>query len=175
MDDDPRRRFEALWARHHPRVLAYARRRAAADVAEEVAAEAFAVAWRRLGDVPQDAGPWLLGVARNLLANRARGERRAGALARRLGRERPAPAPDPADLVGDDRPLRAAFAALSARDREVLALVAWEGLAPREVAAVLGIPAPMASARIHRARARLRRGLAAAGPEAVPATREETS
>jgi DNA-directed RNA polymerase specialized sigma24 family protein len=62
-------------------------------------------------------------------------------------------APDPADLVGDDRGLREAFAGLSSRDREVLALVAWEGLGVREPGVVLGVPTAMASARIHRDRA----------------------
>jgi RNA polymerase sigma-70 factor (ECF subfamily) len=155
MDDDPpRRRFEAMWAAHHPAVLAYARRRAPGEAADEVAAEAFAIAW-------------LLGAARRVLANQRRGERRAGALLARLGAQSSVVAPDPADLIGGDRGLREAFATLSARDREVLTLVAWEGLAPREVATVLGVPAAMASARIHRARGRLRRALDAR--ESVPA------
>jgi len=157
-DDESRRRFEAMWRAHHPTVLAYALRRAPPPVADEVAAEAFAVAWRRLGDVPDEPGPWLIGVARRVLANRRRGDRRAGALLFRLGAVGDRAAPDPADLVGDGA-LRAAFATLSSRDREVLTLVAWEGLSTRELAAVLGIPAPMASARLHRARTRLRRAL----------------
>lgn len=158
-DDEARRRFEAMWTAHHPAVVAYARRRAPQATADEVASEAFAVAWRRLRDVPADPLPWLLGVARRVLANRRRGERRALALAGRIGAFPAVAAPDPADLVGSDHGLREAFAALSDRDREVLALVAWEGLEAREVAVVLGVPAAMASARIHRARARLRRGL----------------
>lgn len=158
-EDEARRRFEAMWAVHHPAVLAYARRRAPTEVADEVASEAFAVAWRRLGDVPDDAGPWLIGVARRVLANRRRSGRRAGALLVRLGAQPAATAPDPAELLNGDHGLREAFAALGPRDREVLALVAWEGLAPREVAVVLGVPAAMASARIHRARSRLRRAL----------------
>jgi RNA polymerase sigma-70 factor (ECF subfamily) len=133
--DEARRRFEVMWAAHHPAVLAYARRRAPAEVADELAAETFAVAWRRLHDVPDDAGPWLLGVARRVLANRRRGARRAGALLARLGAQPWVAAPDPADLVGGDRGLREAFAT------------------------VLGVPAAMASARIHRARGRLRRAL----------------
>jgi RNA polymerase sigma-70 factor (ECF subfamily) len=166
--DEARVRFEAMWRAHHPAVVAYLRRRAPGEVADELAAEAFAVAWRRLGAVPGEARPWLIGTARRLLANRRRGERRAAALARRLLAQAPVVAPDPADLVGGDRGLQDAFAALPARDREVIALVAWDGLTPREVAAVLGIPAPMASSRIHRARARLRRAL-----EATPATARE--
>lgn len=166
-DDDPAGRFERMWDAHHGAVLAYARRRAPAALADDVAAEAFAVAWRRMDEVPADPGPWLIGVARRVLANRRRGERRAGALLARLGMERAVCAPDPADLVGADLALRDGFASLSARDREVLALVAWEGLGAGEVATVLGVPTPMASARIHRARTRLRRALAEA---VTPAT-----
>lgn len=169
-DDEARRRFRAMWEAHHGAVLAYTRRRAPRELADEVASEAFAVAWRRMGDVPDEPQPWLLGVARRVLANRRRGERRLGALRARLGMERVATAPDPADLVGDDDALRRAFAGLSAADREVLALVAWEGLAAGEVATVLRIPARMASARIHRARTRLRAALA---PPAAPAPAPE--
>lgn len=125
------------------------------------------VAWRRLGEIPADPGPWLLGVARRVLANRRRGDRRAGALVDRLGWERAVCAPDPADLVGADHALRDAFAALGDRDREILGLVAWEGLTVAQAAVVLGLPAPMVSARLHRARGRLRRGLARA--DAIPA------
>lgn len=166
---DPAARFAALWTTHHPAVLAYARRRTTSGLADDVAAETFAVAWRRMDDLPADPLPWLLGVARRTLANRRRGERRAGALIARLGRERHVCAPDPADLVGSDDALIAAFAGLSAPDREILTLVAWEGLGPGEIARVLGIPAPMASARIHRARTRLRAALDAHGAP-VPAT-----
>ena len=127
--------------------------------ADEVAAETFAIAWRRIDDVPSDPLPWLIGVARRVLANRRRGERRAGALVARLGLERAVCAPDPAELVGD-RTLGFALATLSARDREILALVAWEGLTTAEVATALGITTAMASARLHRARTRLRRALA---------------
>ncbi|MGD9696640.1 MAG: RNA polymerase sigma factor [Thermoleophilia bacterium] len=168
-DADPRDRFERIWDDCYEHVLAYLARRAPGD-AGDLAAETFAVAWRRIGDVPREPLPWLYGVARRVLANRRRGDRRAGALVARLGGERPGSAPDPADLVGSDEALRAGFAALSDADREILALVAWEGLRPGEAAAVLGIPAPLASARLHRARARLRRALAAADAPPTPTT-----
>src|SRR2546423_158376 len=45
-------RFEALFHQHADAVLAYAIRRSDADTAEEVVAETFAVAWRRLDVVP---------------------------------------------------------------------------------------------------------------------------
>jgi RNA polymerase sigma-70 factor (ECF subfamily) len=59
-----------------------------------------------------------------------------------------------------------ALAALSPADRELLLLSAWEGLAPREIARVLGVPAPVVSARLYRARRRLAAGLTLCGEPA---------
>jgi DNA-directed RNA polymerase specialized sigma24 family protein len=65
-------RFEGLFRQNYAAVRAYALRRAPHDVAQDVAAETFLVAWRRLDDVPDDALPWLYGVARRVLANQRR-------------------------------------------------------------------------------------------------------
>ena len=79
MDHDVNRReggFNALYDAHYSAVRAYAWRRAPA-FADDVVAETFLVAWKRLEDVPADAAlPWLLGVARNAHLNPVRGERR---------------------------------------------------------------------------------------------------
>ena len=48
-----------------------------------------------------------------------------------------------------------AFNALEERDREALALVAWDGLAAREAAIVVGCSSATFSVRLHRARKRL--------------------
>ena len=58
------------------------------------------------------------------------------------------------------RPLKAALSALRPYDREVLLLVAWEGLTPAEAAVALGIPHGTARSRLHRARVTLRLALA---------------
>ncbi len=132
-----------------PRVLGYALRRADAEEARDVVAETFTVAWRRLDQVPDDGAlPWLLLTARNVLANRRRGERRDA-------RGPAAVEPDHADDVVGVATLVSAFNRLPERDREVLALVAWEGLEPREAAATLGCSAATFSVRLHRARKRL--------------------
>src|SRR4051812_24875715 len=67
-------RFERLFSDHQRAVLAYAMRRARslAD-AEDVAAETFAICWRRLDIVPEvNPLPWIYGVARRVLANQRR-------------------------------------------------------------------------------------------------------
>ena len=77
-------RFEALFRAHAGAVRTYVRRRSDAEGADDVVAEVFLVAWRRLGDVPEDPLPWLLGVARRVLANRRRRASRDAALLNRI-------------------------------------------------------------------------------------------
>ena len=56
--------------------------------------------------------------------------------------------------------LGAALADLSAGDRDVVVLIAWEQLTYEETARALGIPVGTVRSRLNRARARLRRVLA---------------
>jgi RNA polymerase sigma-70 factor (ECF subfamily) len=154
-----RERFERLFDDHHRAVTAYALRRASRADAEEVVAETFLVAWRRLDDVPSDAKPWLLGVARRVLATQRRAAGRREALRARAAGER-----ESGSEPGRRPPVIQALGRLSRGDRELLLLVAWDGLSTREVAAVLGCSAAAAKVRLHRARCRLRVQLEALEP-----------
>jgi RNA polymerase sigma-70 factor (ECF subfamily) len=160
--DSRRARFRAVYDANYHRVLGYALRRAATrEDAEDVVAETFLAAWRRLEEVPRGGGarPWLYGVARNALANQRRGERRRVRLWGRLQAE-PTSAPRPrADADDQLASVDAAFARLKDDDRELLALVAWEELDPGEVATVLGCSRNAARIRLHRARRLLAREL----------------
>jgi RNA polymerase sigma-70 factor (ECF subfamily) len=160
-DAKRRERFRALYELQYPRILGYALRRAPADESADVVAETFLVAWRRLSDVPEgdDARLWLYGTARRVLANRARSERRRDRLTIRLLQERPAPtrSEEPRHETGA---VAAAFHALRPDERELLALVAWEGLDANEVARVLGCSPNAVRIRLHRARRKLARALA---------------
>lgn len=150
-------RFERLFRQHGDTVYRYALRRDP-DAAEDVVAEAFLVAWRRLEDVPSDAElPWLLGVARRTHANVRRSARRQTALARRLERE--AGGSGEPFVGGGDARLHAALACLPARDQEVLTLVAWDGLDHTGVAQAMGCSRANVAVRLHRARKRLAREL----------------
>jgi RNA polymerase sigma factor (sigma-70 family) len=146
-------RLEAVFREHYEAVLAYARRRAPASFADDVAAETFAVAWRRADQVPAEPLPWLLAVARRVLSTQRRSTGRRDRLHRRLSE-----AFVPALPEGHER-IRDALSRLSERDREALLLVAWEGLRPQEAAVVLGISETAFSVRLHRARRRLRAAL----------------
>lgn len=147
--------LEALWRDWHRHVLAYALRRAERATAEDVVAETFAIAWRRLDDVPDPPLPWLLGVARRVLANTRRGERRRLALLDRLRNEpHVARAPEPEARVLD------ALASLRERDREALLLHAWDGLDHAEAGTAMGCSAATFAVRLHRARDRLAQALA---------------
>lgn len=160
-------RFEAIFRSCYPRVLAYALRRTEGrEVAEEIVSETFLIAWRRLDAVPLEPLPWLLGTARKVLGHRRRSERRRAAhltVSSLEGVEVTDPETPVAELLAQRTSLAAAFAALPDRDREILTLVAWEGLAPREGAQVLGCSAAIFSLRLHRARRRLSKELAASG------------
>ena len=160
---DARVRFSHMYGALYGRIHAYAQRRVGAEAADEVAAETFLVAWRRLDAIPSEPLPWLYGVARNVVLRHHAGHARQAAAQDALELERPAPeAPD-----GDDTSLWEAWQGLSETDREVLALVAWEELPVADAARALGCSAPVFSVRLHRARKRLERLLerpAAASP-----------
>ncbi|MFD0689312.1 RNA polymerase sigma factor [Actinomadura fibrosa] len=161
---DDQDRFSGLYAAHYPDVIRFAARRTDADQARDVAAETFLIAWRRfteLPDEPDERLPWLYGVARNVLANQHRAERRRlrlGARIRSSGRE--TSTADHAAGVAASLDARAALGRLSARDREVLQLVAWEDLDVTGAAAVVGCSPRAFAVRLHRARRRLEKALA---------------
>jgi RNA polymerase sigma-70 factor, ECF subfamily len=150
-------RFEDLHRRAFRPLSAYALRRASPEDAADVVGETLLVAWRRLDDVPAppDDVPWLYGVARNVLANQRRATRRRSAAVDRLTAELRT-----ARREGPDASLADALRRLPEDQQELLRLVAWEGLQPRELAVVLGCTANAAAIRLHRARAALRQALA---------------
>src|SRR6185312_4206222 len=111
-------RFAEVFA-HLGLLSAYARRRGARDP-DAIAAEAMAIAWRRLADVPRDdPRPWLIATARNLVLA---GRRRYAAVLQDLKGVEPAAPPQTA-ILELDHELEVALATLSDTDREALLLV----------------------------------------------------
>ena|SRR5581483_10693800 len=154
-DNDARRgRFDAVFAETFAEVRAYVARRADPGTVDDVVSETFLVAWRRLESVPADPLPWLLGVARRVLANQRRADGRRAKLVEALGgllhgTHAPEPRSEVFGLLGD------AINTLSTREREAVLLVAWEGLAPSRAAVVVGCDPAAFRARLSRARRRL--------------------
>lgn len=161
-------RFEEIFDATYSRVLAYALRRAEdPGSAEEAVSETFTIAWRRLDVVPAEQPlPWLLGTARKVLANQRRSARRRSPNGPHLDldlAELRDPAPSISEALAEREAFAAAFAALGERDREALSLIAWDGLRVAEAAKVVGCTAAAFSIRLHRARRRLLKELAASG------------
>lgn len=156
-------RFEEAFEAHHRLVFAYALRRTAREAdAEDVVAETFVVAWRRVADLPpaERALPWLLGIARRVAANHHRGARRWLGLIGRLRAE-------PQVIAGPtpETPATQALARLRPDDQELLRLLAWDGLSQAEAGQVLGISANAVAIRLHRARRRFADALVAVETE----------
>ncbi len=170
--DLERRLFERRFREHYAEVLAFALRRVPGRAAaEDVAAETFAVLWRRRHGAPRPVLPWLYGVALRVIANQRRSGRRQEALRERVEAEwgtdaavfSGAAPPDPAAALDRRDAFATAFAQLDEGEREVLRLVAWDGLDAAAAAAVLGCSAGAFRVRLHRARRKLAKHLAAAG------------
>ena len=142
--------------------MGFAMRRVPPDEAQDVVGETFLVAWRRLDQIPPEPLPWLLGVARNVIATRQRGHRRLTKLFNRLLEHRPGIQLDNSPFDRSD--LAAAFNSLTEKDREVLMLIGWDGLSVTQAAEVLGCNPQSLSLRLHRARNRLEARMASDAP-----------
>ncbi len=147
--------FTLFYQRHYPAVERYVRRRVAEPNVADIVIETFAIAWRRFDELDDDALPWLYAVAMNLIRNQLRKTgREAGAILR----SEPSEIADGEDVerrVLDGAAVRQAFDELRENDREVLRLVAWEGLSHAQAAQALGCSINAVGLRIHRARQRL--------------------
>lgn len=168
-------RLTALFRQHSHRVYAYARRHTDQAAAQDVVAEVFLVAWRRLDRVPEpddQSLPWLLAVARNLLANHRRSLTRQARLQAELAATREAAAISPGadNVVADREAMLAALARLTDGEREAVLLTAWDGLGAQAAATVAGCSARAFTVRLHRARRRLGRELAAPDDPALSVT-----
>lgn len=161
MDDlDAIERFTGLYDEFRSRVYGYAASRAGRQLADEVVSEVFLVAWRRLGELPDDPLPWLLVTARNVIGSEFRAAARQESLAAELGSWVAEASMDIADEVTERHAVLRALATLPESDRELLTLSAWHGLSPGEAASVAGCSTATYFVRLHRARRRLEKAMA---------------
>lgn len=167
--------FAELYDRHAARLHRFVARRLDAHLAEDVVAEVFTAAFRRRGSYDPrypDAGPWLFGIAVNLIGRHRRAEvRMLRALARSPQATFASADTDAIDArltaTAAGQALAAAIAELPAEQRDVLLLVAWAELSYEEVALALELPLGTVRSRLSRARRRMRHALGepAAGPD----------
>lgn len=157
---------------HYDEVLAYCARRIGRNEAEDAAADVFAIASRRVNEIDwPTARPWLYGIARGVLANRWRSQRRRQRLLGHLAGQAVTRDDRPEDVVVRRVEEIEAIRALDhmrPADREVLMLAAWEDLTGPQIARALGLSISAAEQRLHRAKHRFARALQLASSLAKP-------
>jgi len=163
-EDDRRARMDDLFTAYAADVYAFALRRSSPSAAEDVVSETFLVAWRRLDSVPDTPKPWLLAVARRVLANQRRSVGRQSAVRSRLGTSDPDTWCRPDEQQSDDAAVLSALTKLAPGDRDAITLVAWDGLTAEEAATVLGCSRATFYVRFHRAKKRLAVALGSTDP-----------
>ena len=150
-----RAQFEQMYRAHAQAIFTYCLRRTSREEAKDATADVFAVAWRRLGDLPLgNERPWLYGVARNVLNDKRRAERRRDRLAAKMASHRQPTAPSPEVQVvrhSEHEQVLAALDKLPEKDRETILLVEWEGISRDEVAEMMFVSRAAIDKRINRA------------------------
>lgn len=151
------KRFSTFFRENYSFVVGVAERRLdSIQDAEEVATEAFHLAWQRYQAGEPLSVPWLYGVVRNLIGDEYRRRGRRAELQRQLYED------FALSLTVSDEPyadVRDAVERLPQMHREVLQMTYWERLTAREIAAVLEVNSAAVRARLMRARRLLRAAL----------------
>ena len=142
---------------------------------EAVLGELFRVAFEsrsRYDLTRPDARPWLYGIAANLVMKHYRSIRRRTSALQRMVQRRESPPPPFDQRIADAAAaaqlwtlVAAAINDMPDRDREVVLLHAWQGLAYAEIAEALDIPVGTVRSRLNRVRATLRELRDAIGEE----------
>jgi RNA polymerase sigma factor (sigma-70 family) len=155
--------FAVIFDRHFNAIHGYLQRRIGRDLADELSAQAFLIAFAqraRYDTARLDARPWLFGIATNLLRRHRRQELRQLRAYARTGVD---PLLDPFDGIearldaSGKRPgLAGALGRMPADELNVLLLYAWADLSYAEIAQTLDIPAGTVRSRLSRARGRIR-------------------
>jgi RNA polymerase sigma-70 factor (ECF subfamily) len=160
--------FERAYDSEFPHVYGYVRHRVGnADTADDLTSQTFLKALDRLATfdpLKGEIGPWLLGIARNVVRDHLRARRRWGWLPLDWLGERAAPEPSPEQRVirsDQDRRLLDALRGLSDRERDVLGLKFGGGLTNRAIANLTGLGESHVAVIVYRAVGRLRARLGA--------------
>lgn len=165
-DAEVRRRIEQAVAANSPALLAYfARRVQPPHDAADLLAETLLILWKRAASLPaddDDVRPWMFGIARHVLLHHQRSAIRRQALADRLRNvlvTSPKPGFDDSSVFDE---LHEALNSLDPVDRDIIALVHWDGFTLVAASRILDLKEGTVRSRYHRARAALRTRLSAA-------------
>ncbi|MEV6796596.1 RNA polymerase sigma factor [Streptomyces sp. NPDC051320] len=185
--DDPDA-FAVLFDRYADDIHRYVTRRLGTEAADDLMAETFVIAFqqRRRYDLSRPhALPWLYGIVSNLIRRHTRAEARRHRAWARAAIATPAEECAAGDVMADRvvarvsagsirGSLAAALAGLSARNRDVLLLIAWGDLDYTETAEALDIPVGTVRSRLHRARRGLRAVLGGSDPTTIRDDQKES-
>jgi RNA polymerase sigma-70 factor (ECF subfamily) len=153
--------FEQVFDEHFNTIHRYLVRRVGLTLADDLAGEAFMVAYQRRASYDAERGAvlaWLYGIANNLVRNQRRAEQRHLKLIARSSLPQ-------VDLELDDAVLISAWAAprlaaalrrITEGQREVLLMTAYTDLSDEEIAVALKIPVGTVRSRLSRGKASLR-------------------
>ena len=146
--------FIALYKDCYPQVHRYVLRRVEdPELAQELAADVFRVAWQKWDGSDATEIAWLLTVTRNLIGNAYRARDRHRALQDKLKLS------SVQDSIADTghTAVEEALLALRDKDRDILQLAYWDDLTIAEIAQVLQCTQSTAKVRLHRAREAFRK------------------
>lgn len=149
-------RFVDAYRRYYRSLYVYCRRRVSAERVDDVVAETFLVAWRKVDELPviEEALPWLYGIAYRVLMHHWRGSSRRRRLEGRLASLGVDTASPPEEYIVssyESRTVLDATSRLKATDQEILRLSLWEELPHADIAAVLGLNEGAVRQRLSRA------------------------
>lgn len=161
-DDVARARVAAAARAHAPALLASLTRRVEQPQdAADLLSETLLIVWRKAARMPtsdDEVRPWMFGIAQHVLQHHWRSRARRSAVVERL---RENLTPESGFTEGEEfDDLHAALRSLDSVDREIIALVHWEGFSLVETAGILRMKGSTVRSRYHRARTRLRGVLA---------------
>lgn len=147
--------FPVFYERHYSLLLGVAQRRLVGlSSAEDMVAEAFAIAWRRYHDGDELTLPWLYQVLRNLIGNEYRRLARSRDLVKRAGAVLDM---NVVEFVSDEAiDVRRLLRELAVEEREIIYMAYWEDLSRTEIAAILGCSTTAVRLRLMRARNRFK-------------------
>lgn len=162
-------RLRRAFDRHLDAVSRYCLRRSSPEDAADAVAQTFAVAWRKIDQMPKDelVLPWLYRIASYELRTIHRSSRRATSLRHRLAGEPEYVVASPESLVvqmAERDAVLAALRTMSPSDREIILLRSYEELSTSEIAMVVGCSEVAARKRLSRALMRLERAVPVATP-----------